>query len=190
MPEKFRFDAGWHMDDPRVRFDSFVPQPQTPPPMSEDNQISAEITAANLATILQKFDDIAALLPAIADISDAALKRMLGIDASTELDDIAAEALAAHPAWKPFVVDAADYAKDRTLLNTTMPLETKADAVARKIVIMRRLAAHDTRRASLAIYHQLAEIAARGNVDAKAYYDRMTPFFPGRPPKPPKPPKP
>ncbi len=82
------------------------------------------------------------------------------------------------------------YPKDRTLLNDTAPLETVSETVARKIVVMRRLAAHDTRRATLAIYNQLAELAARGNVEAQAYFDRMSPHFPGRPPKAPKPPKP
>ena len=193
MADLFRFDAGWHFDDPRVKFDTVAPtQPPTPPPMSEDNQISAEITAANLATIQQKLDEIEALLPTIPDISDAALKRLLGIDASTEVDDIAAEALAAHPEWKPFVVDATEFPKDRALFADSAPLEMKTEALARKVVIIRRLAGHDTRRASLAIYHQVAELAARGNVEAKSYYDQMSPFFPGRPkaPKPPKPPKP
>ena len=54
---------------------------------------------------------------------------------------------------------------------------------------MRRLAAHDTRRATLAIYNQLAELAARGNTDAQGYYDRMKAHFP-RAPRTPKPPKP
>jgi len=156
--------------------------------MSDDNQISAEITPENRALILQKFDEIIALLPNIPDMTDKALRRLLGIDESTELDDIAAEALAAHPEWKPFVVNATEYPKDFALFTDTAPMDTKAAAVARRIVVIRRLAAHDTRRATLAIYNQLAELAARGNVDAQGYYDRMSPHFPGRPPK--KPPTP
>src|SRR5690348_1549630 len=31
MADVFRMDAGWHMDDPIVRFDSFVPEPPSPP---------------------------------------------------------------------------------------------------------------------------------------------------------------
>lgn len=31
MAEPFRFDAGWHFDDPIVRYDSFVPEPPTTP---------------------------------------------------------------------------------------------------------------------------------------------------------------
>ena len=69
-------------------------------------------------------------------------------------------------------------------------METKSAILARKVVIMRRLAANDTRRATLAIYNQIAELAARGNVEAQSYYDRMSPHFPGRPPKPPTPPTP
>ena len=158
--------------------------------MSEDNQISAEITTDNINAILTKFEEIVGLLPKIPDISDEALKRLLGIDESTEVDAIAAEALAKNPDWKPYVVDAVEYPKDRKLLEVTAPLETSAEAVKRMIVIIRRLAAHDTRRATLAIYHQIAELAAHGNVKAIAYYDRMSPYFPGRPPKTPKPPTP
>ena len=159
------------------------------PPMSTDNQISASITPQNIALFLQKLDEAAALLPALPDISDADLKRLLSIDQSTELDEIAAEALAAHPAWKPFVVDATEYPKDSALFNGTAPMDTKAAAIARKVVVMRRLAAHDTRRATLAIYNQLAELAARGNTDAQGYYDRMKAHFP-RTPRAPKPPTP
>jgi hypothetical protein len=151
--------------------------------MSDDNQISAEITPENRTLFLQKLDEALALLPALPELTDKQLKRLLGIDESTELDSIAAEALAAHPEWKPFVVSATEYPKDSALFS-------KSAIVARKVVVMRRLAANDTRRATLAIYNQLAELAARGNVEAKAYYDRMSPHFPGRPPKPPTPPTP
>lgn len=162
-----------------------------PPPMSEDNQISAEITAQNIAAFLAKLAEAAALLPTVPDITDQALRRMLGIDGSTELDEIAAEALTAHPEWKPVVVDATEYPKDAALFTDTAPMDTAAAALARKVVIMRRLAAHDTRRATLAIYNQLAELAARGNVEAKNYYDRMSAHFRGGPkPKTPKPPTP
>ncbi len=42
---------------------------------------------------------------------------------------------------------------------------------------MRRLAAHDQRRATLAIYSVLGELAGRGTVEAQDYYDRMSAFF-------------
>jgi hypothetical protein len=157
--------------------------------MSADNQISATITPQNIALFLQKLDEALAVLPALPDISDADLKRLLSIDQSSELDQIAAEALTAHPDWKPFVVDATEYAADAKLFTDTAPMDTKAAATARKVVILRRLAAHDTRRATLAIYNQLAELAARGNTDAQGYYDRMKAHFP-RTPKTPKPPTP
>ncbi len=157
--------------------------------MSADNQISAAITPQNIALFVQKLDEALALLPGITDISDADLRRLLSIDQSTELDEIAAEALAAHPDWKPFVVDATEYTQDTALFNDTAPMDTKAAALARKVVIMRRLAAHDTRRATLAIYNQIAELAARGNTDAQGYYDRMKAHFP-RTPRKPKPPTP
>ena len=144
----------------------------------------------NITAFLTKIAEAAALLPAIPDMTDKALKRLLGIDESTELDDIAAAVLAAHPEWKPFVVDATEYPKDAKLFTDTEPMDTAVAALARKIVVMRRMAANDTRRATLAIYNQLAELAARGNVDAQGYYDRMFPFFPGRPPETPKPPTP
>ncbi|MEO6786577.1 MAG: hypothetical protein ABI318_10630 [Chthoniobacteraceae bacterium] len=158
--------------------------------MSEDNQISAVITPENITAFIAKIAEAAALLPASSDITDKALKHLLGIDGSTELDEIAAEALAAHPEWKPFVVDATEYPKDTALFTDTAPMDAAVAALARKIVVIRRKAAHDTRRATLAIYNQVAELAARGNVDAQGYYDRMSPHFPGRPPKPPTPPTP
>jgi hypothetical protein len=181
--EPLRFDMG-----PEYRLDGDVPAsayPQPQNPMSEDNRISAEISAANIATIIQKFGEIRALLPTLEQLDDDSLKRLLGIDQSTELDDIASEAITAHPEFKSAVVNATEYAKDSTLLTTTEPLESEAETTLRTIVLMRRFAAHDTRLATMAIYHSLAEFAARGNVAAIGYYHRMNVFFPGRPKKTP-----
>jgi len=158
--------------------------------MSEDNQISAAITTENLGTLLTNLDANEALLPVVPDISDEALKRLLGVDQTTEFDDIAAEVMDAHPEWKPILVDLTEYAKDAKFLDDTSELETKAVAFARKITVQRRLAAHDRRRASLAIYHQVAELAGHGKIAAQPYFDRMAGFYPGRAPKTPTPPTP
>ncbi|MEQ1862429.1 MAG: hypothetical protein ABMA13_21125, partial [Chthoniobacteraceae bacterium] len=179
MAEFFKFDEGWHFDDPRVKFDTLVPDgltPDTPMP-SADNQISVAMTAEQVTAFLAKLAEAVAMLPAIPEKTDAELKRLLGVDESTELDEIGAEALAAHPDWKPVRVVTAEYAKDCALVLTTMPMVTPTRALDRKITIMRRLASHDMRRATLAIYHVIADLAANGNVDAQAYYDRMRPFF-------------
>lgn len=170
------------MDDPRVKFDTLVPDgltPNTPitPMPSADNQISAAMTGAQVTAFLAKLAEATALLPAIPDISDAALKRLLGVDESTELDEIAAEALGAHPEWKPVRVDPPEYAKDSTFVDVTAPMVTPSKALARKITVMRRLAAHDMRRATLAIYAVLGDLAANGNIEAQEYYDRMSAFF-------------
>lgn len=158
--------------------------------MSEDNQISAEIPTGDRTTMLNNLAANEELLPEIPDITDEALKRLLGIDETTAFDDIAAEVMGAHPEWKPILVDLAEYTKDRKIFDDTAELETQAIAFARRITVIRRLAAHDTRRASLAIYHQVAELAGHGKIAAQPYFDRMSPFFPGRPPKPPTPPTP
>ena len=182
------------MDDPRVRFDTPVPAgltPNTPnTTMSQDNQISVAMTAEQVAAFLAKLAEAAAMLPAIPEKTDAELKRLLGVDGSSELDDIAAEALAAHPEWKPITVNAVEYPKDGALLDTTATMPAPVNALARKIVVMRRLAAHDQRRATLAIYGVLGELAGGGKVEAQDYYDRMSAFFGrggGTPPTPPPP---
>ena len=164
---------GLKWNTPGLKWNGVIADPSPPPPMSEDNQISASMTPANVAAFLAKLGEAAALLPVVPEISDAALRRLLGVDESTELDEIAAEALTAHPEWKPVTVDAAEYPKDGAFLAATAPLVTPVKALARKIVVMRRLAAHDQRRATLAIYGILGELAARGNIEAQEYYDRM-----------------
>ena len=186
--QPLRYDMG-----PEYVWDGDVPasaQP-TPPPMSEDNRISAVITPATVASIRQKFQEIIALCPVIEQLDDVTLKRLLGIDQSTEIDDIAAEAVDAHPEFNSPVVSLPEFAKDRVFLAATTALEPDAETTLRYIQLMRRYASSDVRKASLAIYHILAEFADRGNIAAQGYYDRMSVFFPGRPKKtPPTPPTP
>lgn len=96
-----------------------------------------------------------------------------------------------HPDWTPVGVTAAEFNKDRQYLEDTGPLETKTEMVLGFIQLVRRLAASDTRRATLPIYGQVKYLTTRGNTDAKVFYDRMSPFFPGRPKAPaPTPPAP
>lgn len=185
MADVFRFDAGWRFDDPRVRFDTIVPPGLTPDtpltPMSADNQISATMTSAQVTAFLAKVAEAVAMLPDIPEKTDAELKRLLGVDGSTELDEIAAEALAAHPDWKPVRVVTVEYTKDSTFVTATEPMVIPTKALTRKINVMRRLAAHDMRRASLAIYAVIGDLAANGNIEAQEYYDRMSVFFSGGP---------
>lgn len=188
MAEPLRYDAGWRYDDPRLRWDGLAPE-NTPTPMASDyNMISAEISEANITLIRQKFDEIRALLPDLPEMTAATRKRLLGVDLSSELDEIAREAMDAHPEWKPVVVDLTEYAKDREFAEDTAPIESDADELHDFIRLMRRLARNDERRDTLAIYHQLAELTTRGNAEAKTYFDRMAVFFPGRPKNPVTPP--
>jgi hypothetical protein len=146
--------------------------------MSEDNHISAAITPENIAAILQKFQEIRALCPALEQLDDASLRRLLGIDQTIDLDNIAREAVTQHPEFKPAVVDLAEYAKDRALLDTTAPLESEGQNTLDLIILMRRYAASDVRKATNAIYGTLGEFAARGNATAQNYYDRMSAYYP------------
>ena len=182
MAEFFKFDQGWKFDDPRVKFDTLVPDgltPDTPltPMPSADNQISVSMTDEQVTAFLAKLAEAAAILPAIPEKTDAELKRLLGVEDSTELDEIAAEALAAHPDWKPVRVNTTEYAKDSGLVEATAPMVIPTKTLARKIIVMRRLASHDMRRGTLAIYAVIGDLAANGNVEAQEYYDRMRPFF-------------
>lgn len=185
MADVFRFDAGWRWDDPRVFFDTEVPPGLTPDtpltPMSADNQISATMTPAQVAAFLAKLAEAAALLPAVPEKTDAELKRLLGVDGSTELDEIGAEVMAAHPEWKPVRTVLADYAQDSALFHVTAPMVVPTEALARTITVLRRLAAHDTRRNTLDVYAVVKDLAESGNIEAQAYYARMSVFFQGGP---------
>ncbi len=145
--------------------------------MSNDNQISAVMTPENVAAFLAKLAEAVALLLAIPEKSDAELKRLLGVDESTELDEIAAEALAAHPEWKPVRLVTTEYLKDIALVTNTAALTVPTKATARKVTVLRRLASHDMRRGTLSIYAVIGDLAANGNVEAQEYYDRMSAFF-------------
>lgn len=179
---KFKMDQGWRFDDPRVRFDTEVPPGLTPNTPLEtmptpDNEISVEMTSEQVTAFLAKLAEAAAMLPAIPEKTDAQLRRLLGIDESTELDEIAEEALAAHPEWKPVKFDPVEYDKDGAILATTAPMPTPVNTLARKIKIMRRLAAHDRRKATLRIYGVVQDLAAGGDPAAQEYEQRMNAFF-------------
>jgi len=190
MADFFRFDQGWHLDDPRVRLDSEVPAGLTPDTPLEtmptpDNEISVAMTEEQVTAFLAKLAEAAAMLPPIPEKTDAQLKRLLGVDESTELDEIAEEALAAHPDWKPVKFDPVEFAKDGANLATTAPMPTPVKALERKIRVMRRLAAHDRRKATLRVYAVIQDLAAGGDPAAQEYEARMSAFFERDEPAPP-----
>lgn len=182
MADKFRFDQGWRFDDPRVRFDTEVPPGLTPDTPLEtmptpENEISVAMTAEQVTAFNAKIAEALAMLPAIPEKTEAQLKRLLGVDESTELDDIADEALGAHPEWKPVKFDPVEYAKDGAILTTTASMPTPVNTLARKIRVMRRLAAHDRRKGTLRIYGVIQDLAAGGDPAAQEYEQRMSAFF-------------
>ena len=89
--------------------------------------------------------------------------------------------MAAHPEWKPVPTVLANYAQDRAFLNVTAPLVVPTQTAARKVTVLRRLAAHDTRTTTLDIYAVVKDLGASGNIEAQEYADRMSAFFTGGP---------
>lgn len=147
--------------------------------------ISAELTEQNITDFRAKVREALAILPKLPELSEESIARLLGVDLSSGLDEIAEEALDAHPEWKPVVVNLAETAKDRKFLEDTDPLQGDTEELNKVVVLMRRLAKNDIRRTTLSTYHGLEELTAHGNAQAKVYYDRMAVYFPGRPKKKP-----
>ncbi|MCB1062168.1 MAG: hypothetical protein KDN20_04505 [Verrucomicrobiae bacterium] len=182
--EPITWDSGLRWDTPGLKWDGTVPDPPSnpPPPMTDTNRISAELTQ-------QQVDDISAAIQTIRDnldflISLSAQDRRempkLG-DKTLAFDEKCASHMAAHPELVPGFVDTAEVAKDRALriplANVERLLTELCDAVSDTLLQV----GSEIYMADLSFYASVRDAARRNIPAADVIYAELQERFPGRP---------
>jgi len=162
--------------------------------MPDDNRISAQLTDANKATLLQKIGEIRALLPFLLNLTPDERQTLpkLG-DKTLAFDEKCASHMAQNPKLVPGFVDLAELEKDRALRTPLSDVVRELDSLTQAVDDTVTLVGHEIYMAELAFYQNVRQAAKRGVSGAQAIYDDLKDRFPGSgatPAVPPTPPKP
>jgi hypothetical protein len=191
MPEPFRFDAGWHFDDPIVRFDSFVPDPTPPHVMTPDNRISATMLAADITAIQTAIATIHTKLPFLLSISNAERQEMAKLgEKSMGFDEKCGAYMASNPEFLPGFVQLAEVDKDRALRAQIMEFWPQIQTLCESLDDTLMIVNSELWMADLAFYQTVREAAKRGRAGADTIYNDLKQRFPGGNAQPTPPPGP
>jgi hypothetical protein len=189
MPEPFRFDAGWHFDDPIVRFDSFVPEPSPPHVMSSDNRISASMTAQDLTDIQAALQTIRTKLPFLISISNEERRIIpkLG-DKSGGFHEKCMAYMNSNPEFLPGFISMAEINKDKALRDQLLQFWPNCETLCESISDTMMVLGSELFQADLAYYQTTREAARRGRAGADTIFNDLRTRFPGSSPEPVEPP--
>jgi hypothetical protein len=162
--------------------------------MPDDNRISATLSDADKATILQKISEIRALLPFLKNLTPDERQTLpkLG-DKTLAFDEKSASYMEANPKLVPGFVEIAELEKDRALRNPLNDIARELDSLTSAVDDTATLVGHEIYMAELAFYQNVRQAAKRGVSGAQAIYDDLKDRFPGSggtPATPPAPVKP
>lgn len=147
--------------------------------MPSDNQVSAVLTDAIVAEILQHLTAIEALLPFLISREEGDTSVMLG-EKSVGFDEKTANYMAAHPEFLPGYIILTEVLKDRALreqLNKILPV---LKLLAKKVQNTYDVVGNELMIANLAYYSSTDDAAKRGVASAKNIHDDLATRFPGR----------
>ncbi len=179
--EPLRFDMG-----PAFVWDGNVPENlnQTNHPMTEDNRISATLSAANLTAVLAAIDTIKTLMPFLVALTDEQRRELVRIgDKGQGFNEKVAGYMASHPQFTPNYVEAAEVTKDRTLDGQVLQVLTRLRPLCVNVEDTHLVINSDIQMANLGYYNNVAQAAKRGQPGADTIYDELSSRFPGRPKK-------
>ena len=159
--------------------------------MSDDNRISAQISAATKQLIITKLQEIRALLPFLINYQP---KDRLGIptlgDKRSAMDQTFAAQMAAHPELVPNYVDMTELASDRALRADVLDLEERVTETVNALSDTGLAAGADIYIAYMGFYGNVQQAAKRNVAGAQTVLETLQPFIPHGRRKPPTPPAP
>jgi hypothetical protein len=149
--------------------------------MSDDNRISASITAADIAAILTKIQEIRGLLPFMISLSDEGRKTIpkLG-DKTMGFHEKAQGYMVTNPDFIPGFTDMAEVNKDAALRAQLMQvypeLKTLFDAFEDTLMVV----GSELYMADLAYYQSVKQASKRNRAGAQVIYNDLAARFPGK----------
>jgi hypothetical protein len=159
--------------------------------MSNDNRISASMSAQDVTDILAALATINTKLPFLISITNEERAEIAKMgDKSVGFDNKVSAYMGSNPEFKPGFIDDAEVAKDRALRSKLMdvlaPLTTLCENVSDTALVVNS----EIWMADLAYYQSVREAAKRGRPGADTIYNDLRTRFPGRPRNPQPPPNP
>lgn len=193
MPDPLRWDTpGLNWDTPGLFWDGFAPASNTPMPITEDNRISATMTAQDITDINAALTTIRNKLPFLMSVSNQERQEMAKMgDKSVGFDEKCAAYMVSNPEYLPGFIQIAEINKDRALraqlLQFFPNLKTLCEAADDTMMVL----GSEVWMADLAYYQNVREGARRGRAGADTIYNDLRTRFPGGNPQPtPTPPTP
>ncbi len=179
MPQSLTWNSGLAWNTPGATWNGTV-NPNPPNTMPNDNRISAEVTAANLALFLTKITEMKAITPFLINLTkDERIKMAKLGAASLAFDEQCASYMASAPNLVPPFVDPAEATKDRSLrlALATMVRESKKLCEMLEDTLMQ--VGSEIWLADLSFYQTVRQAAKRNVPGADTIYDDLKERFPG-----------
>lgn len=177
----------FHWNDLALSWNGFAPAP--PITMSDDNRISASITAQDVTDINAAIQTIRTKLPFLIGISNQERREMAKLgDKSMGFDEKCAAYMVSNPEFLPGFVVPAEVNKDRELRDLMLEffpnLQTLCESVDDTLMVVNS----ELMMADLSFYQNVRQAAKRGRPGADTIYNDLRVRFPGGNPQPPTPP--
>lgn len=146
--------------------------------MSNDNKVSASLTAQNVQDIIGHFNAIRALLPFGVHFTPEERRSTPTIGTErTGMNSVFPGQMAAHPDLVPTYVDMPEVQKDSALWDQLAEIEVAANEVAEIISDTKRAVGSDLLLAYSSFYNNVTQAAKRGVAGIQTVYDNLRRFF-------------
>ena len=186
MPQPLTWSNNLVWNAPGAVWNGFEAQPKHP--MTNDNKISATLSAQDMTDILAAFATIKAKMPFLINLSPTERQRMPSI--STErggmIDTFTTE-MDLHPDLIPTFVDMPELALDKALFLQLETIRACADEICEGINDTQKAVGSDMYLAYLSFYNNVKQAAKRAVVGSDAIFQNLRRFFQrgNTPPAPP-----
>lgn len=190
MPQPLTWSSNLTWNTPGAVWNGFVAEPDHT--MTNDNKISAAISAQDKADILAAFATIKTKLPFLINLSPEERRNMPGIGTARGGMKATFEMqMAAHADLVPSYVDTAELAKDSALWTDLEEIAACAHEVCEGIEDTKQAVGNDLYLAYLSFYNNVSQAAKRGVAGINTVYEDLRRYFrrggSSTPPPPPAP---
>jgi hypothetical protein len=176
MPQPLTWNSNLVWNAPGAVWNGFVAQPKHT--MTNDNKVSAALSAQDMTDIMAAFATIKAKLPFLINLSPAEKRRMPNI--STErggMVDTFTSEMGLHPELIPAFIDMPELQQDTALITQLETIRSCANELCEGINDTHQAVGSDMYLAYLSFYNNVKQAAKRAVVGADAIYQNLRRFF-------------
>ena len=176
MPQPLTWNSNLVWNAPGALWNGVVDSPKHI--MSNDNRISASLSAQDMTDLLAAFATIKAKLPFLINLTPVDRRRLPNIKAERGgMVDVFTTEMDLHPELVPTFVDRPELAADQALFTQLGTLAACATEICEGINDTQQAVASDMYLAYLSFYNNVKQAAKRSVVGADAIYQTLRVFF-------------